>query len=424
MNCAAPGVLLRILRNPRENRSGMLPILLLVFSAAFCVSAVTVPVIRRSARTIGLLDHPGHRKVHLSPTPLGGGIAIWLGLLIPAIVLIGVWAVLPQGTVTGLDLLDASLRRSAGRATQLVAIAAGGTVLFVVGLLDDRWNLPWKLRLGLQCLVASLVVLAGVRATIFLTQPWIGALLTVGWILVLTNAMNFLDNMDALSAGIGAIAAIVFAGILMAMVRTPAWNVALAFLLLAGAQSGFLVWNRPPASIFMGDSGSNLIGFLLATLTVVGTFYESDGSRHVILAPLCVLAVPLYDFCSVILIRLSQGRSPFHGDKSHFSHRLVELGFRSPHAVLTIHLATLMTGIGGLLLYKVPDWTGAFLVMALIVCVLSVIALLETVGRRSVTEMQNSLAEASATAAVLPTPAPDDRNSPGESVVPSRTELS
>jgi UDP-GlcNAc:undecaprenyl-phosphate GlcNAc-1-phosphate transferase len=210
---------------------------------------------------------------------------------------------------------------------------------------------------------------------------------------VLTNAMNFLDNMDALSAGIGLIASLIFAGIMVVMVRTPTMSVALPLVLLSGALMGFLFWNRPPASIFMGDCGSNLIGFLLATLTVTGTFYESTGSRHVMLAPLCVMAVPLYDFCTVILIRLSQRRSPFHGDKSHFSHRLVELGMRPAHAVLTIHLTTAMTGLGGLLLYKVPDWAGATLVVALIFCVLAIIAILETVGRRSVIGMQETLTE-------------------------------
>jgi UDP-GlcNAc:undecaprenyl-phosphate GlcNAc-1-phosphate transferase len=111
------------------------------------------------------------------------------------------------------------------------------------------------------------------------------------------------------------------------------------------------------------------------------------------LAPLCVMAVPLYDFCTVIFIRLKQGRSPFHGDKSHFSHRLVELGLRPAHAVLTIHLTTAMTGLGALLLYQVPDWNGAALVVALIFMVLSIIAILETVGRRSVSNIQEELAE-------------------------------
>ena len=184
-----------------------------------------------------------------------------------------------------------------------------------MGLADDRWNLSWKLRLGGQLLVAVGVTLCGVKATVFSTQPWIGIAVTVLWIMVLTNAMNFLDNMDGLSAGIGVIASLMSVGILLLMVKQPHWNVAFGLLLLSGSLSGFLCWNRPPASIFMGDCGSNLIGFLLATLTVSGTFYERSGSRHVILAPLCILAIPLYDFVTVIFIRLKDGRSPFHGDK-------------------------------------------------------------------------------------------------------------
>jgi UDP-GlcNAc:undecaprenyl-phosphate GlcNAc-1-phosphate transferase len=152
---------------------------------------------------------------------------------------------------------------------------------------------------------------------------------------------------------------------------------------LVGALAGFLCHNRPPARIFMGDSGSYFVGLMMATMSIRGTFYEaSSGSEHVILAPLCILAVPLYDFCSVMVIRLRQRRSPFHPDKSHFSHRLVELGLKPPKAVLTIHLATLTTGLGGLLLYQVPGWSGAMMVIALIGCVLAIIAILETVARK------------------------------------------
>jgi hypothetical protein len=146
--------------------------------------------------------------------------------------------------------------------------------------------------------------------------------------------------------------------------RTGLWEV---LLVLTGSLAGFLVHNWPPAKIFMGDTGSYFIGLMLASTTVLGTYYdytEDAARRHVILAPLCILAVPLYDFCSVMLIRLLEGRSPFHADKSHFSHRLVELGLKPRHAVLTIHLATLTTGLGALLLYRVSDWSGALLIVA------------------------------------------------------------
>ncbi|MCA9033867.1 MAG: undecaprenyl/decaprenyl-phosphate alpha-N-acetylglucosaminyl 1-phosphate transferase [Planctomycetaceae bacterium] len=365
----------------------MLEVLVAAFLVPMAISAIVVPFIRGLAPTLGLIDQPGHRKVHVQPTPRSGGIAVWLGIVLT--ILIGVlgWKLQWPGFAARLETLTDSMTGNPERMRQLMAVAVGGCLLFFVGLADDRFNLSWKIRLGIQLSVAAGVSLAGVRATIFVSQPWIGLCVSILWIMILTNAMNFLDNMDALSAGIGVIASLIFAVILVVLLHNPVWSVAIALVMLAGSLTGFLFWNRPPASIFMGDCGSNLIGFLLATLTIVGTFYDHSGSRHVILAPLCVLAIPLYDFSTVILIRLRQGRSPFHGDKSHFSHRLVELGLRPGPAVLTIHLATLMTGLGGVLLYKVSDWSGAVVVLSLIVCVLCIVAILETVGRRSVNQM-------------------------------------
>ncbi|HIK92830.1 MAG TPA: undecaprenyl/decaprenyl-phosphate alpha-N-acetylglucosaminyl 1-phosphate transferase, partial [Planctomycetes bacterium] len=297
------------------------------FGAAFITSLLSTPLIRRLAPGLGLVDQPGLRKVHVTPTPMGGGIAVFLGLLVP-VLLVAFGGILVGHVSLVLEELRTSIGNDTGLRRQTMGIIAGAVVLFAMGLADDRWNLSWRLRLGVQVLVAFGVTQMGVRATVFVAQPWIGIMITMLWIMVLTNAMNFLDNMDGLSAGIGVIASLLSVGILLLMVPQPHWAVAFGLLLLAGSLSGFLWWNRPPASIFMGDSGSNLIGFLLATLTVSGTFYqfETSGSRHVILAPLCILAVPLYDFVTVILIRLNDGRSPFHGDKSHFSHRLVELG--------------------------------------------------------------------------------------------------
>ncbi|APZ96817.1 MraY family glycosyltransferase [Fuerstiella marisgermanici] len=365
----------------------MLLFVLATFFAAFFVSLFATPIVRRAAPILGLVDLPGDRKVHVTPTPMGGGIAVFLGLVIP-IGLLVVFQNAANAQSAYFGGLISSLSGDRAVALQTAGIVGGAAILFATGLADDRWNLSWKLRLGIQASVALGVTLSGVKATVFVAQPWIGIVVTVLWILVLTNAMNFLDNMDGLSAGIGIIAALMSAGVLLVMVRQPHEVVVAGLLLLAGSLGGFLCWNRPPATIFMGDSGSNLVGFLLATFTVAGTFYEHSGSRHVILAPLCVLAIPLYDFVTVIWIRLRSGRSPFHGDKSHFSHRLVELGLRPSRAVLTIHLATLMTGLGGLLLYKVTDWTGAWLIIALIFCVLSLVSILETVGRRSIADEQ------------------------------------
>jgi UDP-GlcNAc:undecaprenyl-phosphate GlcNAc-1-phosphate transferase len=319
----------------------------------------------------------------------GGGIGIWLGVVLPlAVAYAAVWWLSRQDSLPAWlpAKLEPHLEGVLYRGGQLAALLTAGTLLSVMGLLDDLRNLPWQPRLLLQlCVAIGLVVGAGVQATVFAPQPWIGQLLTVLWILVLINAFNFLDNMDALSSGIAFIAAALFAVIMLTGTSEPRWLVGGLLLVLCGSLAGFLCHNRPPARIFMGDTGSYFIGLLMACLTVLGTFYEhdaSDGQRHRILAPLCVLAVPLYDFVTVLLIRLWQGRSPFHPDKSHFSHRLVDLGLKSKYAVLTVHLATLTTGLGALLLYRVDDWTGAALVMGLIACVLAIVAILESAPRR------------------------------------------
>lgn len=366
---------------------GMLTFVAGCLVPAFAISFLGTAAMRKIAPRVGLIDKPAARKVHITPTPLGGGIGIWLGVVLP---LVGVqllgwmyqqrlvdWLHLPETLTVHLDGIGY-------RAPQLWAILAGGTILLVMGLLDDLKNLHWLPRLFLQFAIATGLVMSGVSMTLFIEQPWIGHVLTVGWLLVLINSFNLLDNMDGLSAGIALIAAGCFAIVMLTGTSEPRWLVAGVLLILIGALAGFLCHNWPPARIFMGDTGSHFIGLMLASMTVLGTFYEYDAgneSRHVILAPLCILAVPLYDTASVIVIRLKEGRSPFHADKSHFSHRLVEMGLKSKYAVLTIYLATATTGLAGLLLYKVADWSAALLILALVICVLTIVAILETAGR-------------------------------------------
>jgi UDP-GlcNAc:undecaprenyl-phosphate GlcNAc-1-phosphate transferase len=164
--------------------------------------------------------------------------------------------------------------------------------------------------------------------------------------------------------------------------QRPQLFVAGLLLVLAGAILGFLWHNRPPAALFMGDAGSYFIGFTLAIATLLATYagYHST-TRHAVLAPVCVMAVPLYDMTTVLWIRLHEGRSPFQADKCHFSHRLVELGFTKPQAVLTIYLTTFVCGLAALLLHQV-DFIGAVIVIAMVLSVLAVIALIESTARR------------------------------------------
>ncbi len=360
---------------------------------AFLISFLITAVIRKWAPKLDLVDQPADRKVHTTTTPLGGGIAIWIGVVAPLAAVQSIAWVLTRSESPAQWLpaqflihLDGVLYRSG----QLWSIVAAATILAVLGLIDDLRGLHWLPRLLVQFFVAAgLVIWGDVRATItmdFVPLPWLGVVATTVWIIVLVNSFNFLDNMDGLSSGIALIASILFA-VVMLTSHEPHWLVGGVLLVLAGSLTGFLLHNWPPAKIFMGDSGSYFIGLMLGCMAVLGTFYEyaSDGrsGKHVILAPLCILAIPLYDFGSVMLIRVLARRSPFHPDKSHFSHRLVELGLKPRNAVLTIHLATLTTGLGALLLYRVKDWAAAFLIIALIACVLAIVAILETVGRKT-----------------------------------------
>ena len=353
---------------------------------ALVTSYIVTALMRRYAVQLGLVDLPADRKVHEMPTPLGGGVGIYCGVVLPFLLAMGIalyWGAssnVPDWIPTAIASQIDGVRTRSG---MLLAILVAGTLIMIMGLLDDRFSLSWKWRMGMQFLISYALVAGGVRGTIFISQPWIGAVITVLWMVVLINSLNFLDNMDGLTGGIGLIVSLMFASVMLHSTGEPRWLVGGCLLVLAGSLTGFLFHNWPPAKIFMGDAGSTFVGLMLATFTVLGTFYNEDlgTSRHVMLAPLCVLAVPLYDITSVILIRLREGRSPFHGDKAHFSHRLTDLGLSRRNAVLVVHFTTLTTGLGALLLYEVDDWAGALIVVSLVLCTLVIISILEMTAR-------------------------------------------
>ncbi len=349
-------------------------------------------LVRRYGPGCGLVDHPGERKVHSEPMPTGGGVAIWLGIVAPlAVGQIVLWFLVGSGggetVAEGLGLPAFIIRHLPGLLAQsgrLWILLAGGTVLAGLGLVDDVRGLDWKIRLGVQILVAVVLVSMGWRLSLFIDVPLLTGLVSVAWIVTLVNSFNMLDNMDGLSAGVAAIAAGMLAAV-MFLAGDPATHQPQLFvggflLVVVGSLAGFLWHNRPPARLFMGDAGSYLVGYLLAMATLSATF-AGEELPHAILAPLCVLAVPLYDTVTVILIRLRSGRSPFVGDKSHFSHRLVELGMTKAQAVATIYLATATCGLGALLLYQV-ELTGACIILLLVGCMLVLVGILETAGRR------------------------------------------
>ncbi len=362
---------------------------------SFCIAWLAVPWVRRLALRWQLVDRPGARKVHTTPTPMGGGLAIWLAVITPFA--IGqLMLVILSGEGSFADALrqrlpafvTPHLAGLAERSASLWVLLGGGTLLMLVGLADDRWGLGWKIRMGIQSLVAAVCVVSqGWQLTAFIDVPWITWALSVLWIVALINSFNMLDNMDALSGGVAAIGAAMLAAVLLvtpaAATGQPQLFVAGFLLVVVGALLGFLWYNRPPARIFMGDAGSYFVGFCIAVSTLLATYTEYFGARpHAVLAPLCVMAVPLYDMLSVIWIRIREGRSPFQADKSHFSHRLVDLGLTKGQAVLTIYLTTATCGLGALLLQRV-DWIGAVVIVLMILCILGLIAILETTARRN-----------------------------------------
>ncbi|HLL90871.1 MAG TPA: MraY family glycosyltransferase, partial [Tepidisphaeraceae bacterium] len=201
---------------------------------------------------------------------------------------------------------------------------------------------------------------------------------SVLWITAITNAFNFLDNMDGLSAGVAAVCTAAF---LVAALTIGQWFVAAALALLLGALLGFLWFNFPPARIFQGDAGSLVVGFLLGVLTVRTTFLrpgqDFGAGWYAVFAPVIVLAVPLYDLVVVSIIRLSRGKSPFQGDTNHFSHRLVARGMSRRTAVLCIYLVTAATSVAAVVLPHVGSTFLAVLIFAQTLLILGVVLLLE-----------------------------------------------
>ncbi len=379
-----------------------MPWLLTVIPCSLFISWLGGFALRRYGPKWGLVDRPGARKVHDRPMPTSGGLAIWLGIIVPFAVLQGLlWLVFdarpaphraPEviaGLVVRDSLPEEIVRHLPGvwaQSGRLWTVLGGATLVMLLGLADDRWKLPWWLRLAAEFIVAMATVAAGFRLTVFIDIPVLTWILSVLWIVALINAFNMIDNMDGLSAGVAAIACTILATVMLLTPKElggePQLFVAGFFLVILGALLGFLWHNWPPARLFMGDAGSYLIGYLLAVISMTATFAGEYIPRHAVLAPLCALAVPIYDLVTVVTIRLRAGVSPFLGDTRHFSHRLVELGMTKGQAVLTIYLMAATCGLGALLLNQV-DTFGAVVILLLVGCIVSLIAILETTGRRA-----------------------------------------
>ncbi len=346
---------------------------------SFLLSALGTEVARGRALAWGFVDEPSGDRYHRRATPLLGGVAILAGVLLPAMLalaLTAAWSArgAPAWAPPQVRSFASAVAQRAGAA---LVILAGAVVLHALGLIDDRRRLsPWVKLAGQVPVAAGVVLAADVRLLEMLGEP-ASSLLSIGWIVLITNAFNLLDHMDGLAAGVAAICS---AALLAAAGASGEAFVAGWLCLLIGSSLGFLVHNFPPARIFMGDAGSQVLGYFLGVLSILATYYRGGSAGYyAVLTPVVLLAVPLYDTFSVLMLRLRERRSPIVGDTRHFSHRLLRRGMGPRKAVLTIYLATAATAVGASLLPR-TDSVGALLIFGQTAGIVLLIAVLESAG--------------------------------------------
>jgi UDP-GlcNAc:undecaprenyl-phosphate GlcNAc-1-phosphate transferase len=301
-------------------------------AAGFAVSMLSLLLWRRLCWRAGLVDEPGSRKHHAAPVPLAGGLAILTGWL-AALGLAWAWAGLRAGVEP--RMLDVP-----------PMVLAGALGMAAVGWWDDRTELRPGAKLAGQVVVAAATAAAGIRITLFVPSPLFSLVVTVLWIVTVTNALNFTDNMNGLATGLGAVAA---GCVALHAIKRMEPSVGVLALALCGAALGFLPYNFPRATAFLGDCGSHLLGYGLAVLTILPDFYSpAHRQPWAVLSPLLILAVPLLDLAWVVAVRLYLGRPVYVGDTNHLSHQLTRRGLSPTAAVVVLWVASAVLGAASL----------------------------------------------------------------------------
>ncbi len=329
----------------------------LAFALAFMTSFGLTPLARHLAFRTGMLDMPGSRKIHVSPMPLLGGLALYAAAVLAFLISL-------QGSARG----------------QMIGIVAGATLLVLVGLLDDRGLLHHQVKLlGAMPLAAVILIVSGIQGEFPwpLPEPWYSFLsltLTFFWMVGITAAFSILDHMDGLCAGVAAIASAF--SLYFAVVNGQVLVSLLAAAVL-GASLGFLPWNFSPARIFLGDGGAMLLGFLVAALGIKLRFLEVPRQVSWMI-PVLIVIVPIFDTTLVTVSRLRRGLIPFMSPgKDHTAHRLMNIGLKQREAVLVMYLGGLAGGVLAIVMTKLAT-SRAFMLAGLVsVFVITLLVLLE-----------------------------------------------
>lgn len=358
---------------------GWLGIYCIIFLQTLVLSLLLTPLSARLGKKIGLIDPPSVSKIHTVPKPRSGGIAIFCSFTLVLITDV-LLAVFFKGFPVISKNVSPYLANIHSILPQLGALFAGAFIIFVTGVIDDRWTLRPFQKLFLQIIAIIPLLLTGIRIVMFL-PPVFGILLTVGWLILIINAFNFIDNMDGLSSGV---AIIVLFFLAYLSYQSGEYFMVALYIALAGVALGFWRYNFFSSSLFMGDCGSMFLGYMIGSLTVLSTYYQSGlmPTKLPVLIPVIVLGVPIFDTISVVLIRIKNRRPIMVGDTNHFSHRLVNLGLTQRQAVVFIYLITICVALNALPL-RYLDTTGSVLQFFQTVLLFLVIFLLEQAGKRS-----------------------------------------
>ena len=296
---------------------------------AALVSASTAKAWIRFCLRIGLVDRPGPRKIHSNPIPLAGGLVVATGLIVP--LLLAALAVKTQ--LLGPQLTALSSYGLNARTLQLFGLLVGAAGMLTLGLIDDRGAMSAGKKLVFQILIIAIVAGTGTRITLFVPSPLFSYAITILWFLTLVNAFNFNDNMNGLCAGLATISALVFA---IHSALPDHYLVASLGFLIAGAVFGYIPFNYPKAQTFLGDSGSHLIGYLIAALAILPHFHhDAQPNKFGVISPLLVLGVVLVDLCWIVSYRVYHRKPVYIGDTNHLSHQLVKRGC-SPQLAVAI----------------------------------------------------------------------------------------
>lgn len=338
--------------------------MIFAFITSFIFTFATTPLVRRFAYKIGAVDIPkDKRRVHKKPTPRIGGLAIIFGFMVAVICFNDDWS------------------------KSMIATLIGAGILAVLGVIDDCKALDAKLKFVVQVVAALIVVFYGdIRISVFSnpnvfsTEPyvilpmWLSVIVTVVWIVFITNAVNFIDGLDGLAAGVSAIMSM---SLVFIAISYHEYTIALVGLALMGSCFGFLPFNFNPAKIFMGDTGSTFLGYILAVLSIQGMFKSYAVISFAV--PVLMLGLPLFDAAFAMIRRVISGKSPMIADRGHLHHRLYDMGFSQKQTVFILYAISGVLGITAILLAE-----QRFLrAMLLLICVLIFLLIATMMGKNS-----------------------------------------